>query len=171
MRHQRAPPQRSTVRSSWSLSPPPKTPSPASTQRLARSPLRDGFNARAHFHDACASLSLAGAFVPLEVLILHDAEMDLRAPTHELARAHTVLRARRRIAAAAPGVWLACGLDALRTGRDRQDVGQEEGRETDPIEFPYPPPTIRSLPHLRRSTPRLSARAACWPAAATLRRK
>jgi hypothetical protein len=107
-------------------------------ERLARSPLRDGFNARAHFHDACASLSLAGAFVPLEDLILHDAEMDLRAPTHELTRAHAVLRARRRIAAAAPGVWLACGLDALRTGPDRQDVGQEKGKETAPIEVPLP---------------------------------
>lgn len=107
-------------------------------ERLARSRLRDGFNARAHFYDACASLSLAGAFVPLEDLIFHDAEMDLRAPTHELARAHAVLRARRRIAAAAPGVWLACGLDALHSGRDNQNLRQEEGKETDSFDIPLP---------------------------------
>jgi hypothetical protein len=105
-------------------------------ERLRASPIRDGFNARAHFHDACASLSLAGAFVPLEDLILHDAEMDLHAPTHELARAHAALRSRRRIAAA-PGVWLARGLDALRHNRDRQDAQQEE-KKTEAPNAPLP---------------------------------
>lgn len=47
--------------------------------------------------DACASLWLEGEFVHLEDLVLHDAQMDIRSPTHELARARTVLRARRRI--------------------------------------------------------------------------
>ena len=83
-------------------------------ERLRASPLRDGFNARTHFHDACASLWLAGELVHLEDLVLHDAEMDLRTPTHELTRAHAVLRARRRIAGAAPGRFLGGGLDDLR---------------------------------------------------------
>jgi hypothetical protein len=83
-------------------------------ERLRASPLRDGFNARAHFHDACASLWLAGELVHLEDLVLHDAEMDLRTPTHELTRAHAVLRARRRIAGAPPGRFLGGGLDDLR---------------------------------------------------------
>ena len=83
-------------------------------ERLRASSLRDGFNARAHFHDACASLWLAGELVHLEDLVLHDAEMDLRTPTHELTRAHAVLRARRRIAGAPPGRFLGGGLDDLR---------------------------------------------------------
>ena len=74
----------------------------------------DGFDARAHFHDACASIWLAFELVHLEELVLHDAEMDLRTPTHELTSAHAVLRARRRIAATTPGRFLSGGLDDLR---------------------------------------------------------
>jgi hypothetical protein len=47
-------------------------------ERLRASPIRDGFCARADFHDACASLWLAGELVHLEDLVLHDSEMDLR---------------------------------------------------------------------------------------------
>jgi hypothetical protein len=50
-------------------------------ERLRASPIRDGFCARAHFHDACASLWLAGELVHMEDLVLHDCEMDLRTPT------------------------------------------------------------------------------------------
>ena len=35
-------------------------------ERLRASPLRQGWIARAHFHDACASLYLAGELVHLE---------------------------------------------------------------------------------------------------------
>jgi len=83
-------------------------------ERLAKSPIRDGWVARTHFADACASLWLEGELVHLEDLVLHDAHMDVRAPTHELTRAQTVLRARRRIAAADPDRALsATGLLAL----------------------------------------------------------
>src|SRR5258708_24799604 len=71
-------------------------------ERLAKSPIRDGFVARTHFTDAAACLWLEGELVHLEDLVLHDAGMDIRAPTHELTRAHAVLRTRRRIAAAKP---------------------------------------------------------------------
>ncbi|MDQ8727496.1 RHE_PE00001 family protein [Bradyrhizobium sp. LHD-71] len=92
-------------------------------ERLANSPIRDGFVARTHYIDACASLWLAGELVHLEDLVLHDAGMDVRSPTHELTRAHAVLRTRRRIAAAKPAWALsAAGLKTLR-GR-----GGEEGR-------------------------------------------
>lgn len=92
-------------------------------ERLARSPIRTGFLERTHFTDACACLWLAGDLVHLEDLVLHDAGMDVRAPTHELTRAHTVLRARRRIASAAPGWALTVsGLDALR-GRAGAEAG------------------------------------------------
>ncbi|MFN5715224.1 MAG: hypothetical protein ACK463_11740, partial [Bradyrhizobium sp.] len=53
-------------------------------ERLAKSPIRDGFIARTHFTDACASLWLEGELVHLDDLVLHDAGMDVRAPTHEL---------------------------------------------------------------------------------------
>ena len=89
-------------------------------ERLANSPIRDGWIARTHFADACASLWLEGELVHLEDLVLHDAEMDVRAPTHELTRAHAVLRARRRIADAKPGWALSiAGLAGLR-GRGGQ---------------------------------------------------
>jgi hypothetical protein len=38
--------------------------------------------------NACFALWLSGELVHLEDLVLHDAEMDLRGPTHELTRAH-----------------------------------------------------------------------------------
>ena len=71
-------------------------------ERIRSSPIAEGFVSRTHFQDACASLWLAGELVSLEDLVLHDARMDIHAPTHALTRAQAVLRARRRIAGAAP---------------------------------------------------------------------
>ncbi|WP_352690478.1 RHE_PE00001 family protein [Mesorhizobium sp. M0208] len=71
-------------------------------ERLARSPVRHGFVERQHFADAAAALWLAGELVHVEDLVLHDAHMDIRTPTHELTRAHAVLRTRRRIFAQKP---------------------------------------------------------------------
>ena len=83
-------------------------------ERLRTSPIRQGWISRTHFYDAAGSLWLDGELVHLEDLVLHDAAMDARTPTHELTRAHTVLRARRRIASA-PGDWALSpeGLAAL----------------------------------------------------------
>ena len=67
-------------------------------ERLRTSPIRDGVIARLDFADACACLWLAGELVTAEDLVLHDAERDLRMPSHALTQAHTVLRSRRRIA-------------------------------------------------------------------------
>ena len=67
-------------------------------ERLRTSPIREGWIARTHFSDAAAALWLEGELVHLEDLVLHDAGMDIRVPTHELTRAHAVLRARRRVA-------------------------------------------------------------------------
>lgn len=84
-------------------------------ERLAKSPIRDGWISRNHFTDACASLWLEGELVHLEDLVLHDAGMDIRAPTHELTRARAVLRARRRIDREKPDWALSpAGLAALR---------------------------------------------------------
>jgi hypothetical protein len=97
-------------------------------ERLAKSPVRDGWVARTHYTDACASLWLAGELVHLEDLVLHDAGMDIRAPTHELTRARAVLRTRRRIAGAKPDWALSpAGLDSLRGGGGEGD--REEGSD------------------------------------------
>ncbi len=66
-------------------------------ERLAHSPVRDGWIERSHFRDAVAALWVEGELVHVEDLVFHDAEMDQRPPTHELTRAHVVLRKRRRI--------------------------------------------------------------------------
>ncbi|MFH1344051.1 MAG: RHE_PE00001 family protein [Pseudomonadota bacterium] len=96
-------------------------------ERLAKSPIRDGFVARTHFTDACASLWLEGELVHLEDLVLHDAGMDIRSPTHELTRTRAVLRTRRRIAEARPDWALSpAGLDGLR-GRGGQGDRKRNG--------------------------------------------
>ena len=73
-------------------------------ERASRHAVEDGFRERGHFFDAAAALWVAGELVHVEDLVLHDAHMDARAPTHELTIAHSILRARRRIWLAEP-VW------------------------------------------------------------------
>ena len=93
-------------------------------ERLGSSLIREGWISRTHFMDACASLGLQGALAHLEDLVLHDAAMDLRAPTHDLTRAHTVLRTRRSIARAEPS-WATspAGLADLSQGRAERGGG------------------------------------------------
>src|SRR6202048_2506757 len=96
-------------------------------ERLAKSPIRDGFVARTHYTDAAACLWLEGELVHLDDLVLHDAHMDIRAPTHEFTRAHAVLCPRRRIADAKPDWALSpAGLAGLR-GRGGQTDGEGKG--------------------------------------------
>ncbi|MBR0939230.1 RHE_PE00001 family protein [Bradyrhizobium jicamae] len=96
-------------------------------ERLGKSPIRDGAISRTHFADACASLWLDGELVHLEDLVLHDAGMDVRAPTHELTRAHAVLRARRRIAESKPDWALsAAGLASLQGRNHNAELDDEE---------------------------------------------
>lgn len=84
-------------------------------ERIARSPVGEGFLERSHFLDAHASLWVDGELVHLEDLVLHDALRDIRAPTHELTIARDILKTRRRIAAHPPGWALSGpGLASLR---------------------------------------------------------
>ena len=102
-------------------------------ERLRTSLLRAGFVARAHFADACAALWLEGELVHLEDLVLHDAAMDIRGPTHELTRAHEFLRLRRRVADAAPDWALsASGLSFLRGQGAGEEKRQERAGDLDP---------------------------------------
>ncbi len=100
-------------------------------ERLSRSQIREGWIARTHFTDACDSLWLAGELVHVEDLVLHNERMDVRTPTHEITRAHAILRARRRILEADPGWALSRdGLDALR-GRSAAGQGREINKPDD----------------------------------------
>lgn len=97
-------------------------------ERLRSSPVAEPFVVRAHFNDACAALWRQGEFVQVEDLVLHDAGMDARSPTHELVRSHAILRARRRIAAREPEWALtASGLRILRGSRTIGERCPSEG--------------------------------------------
>ena len=94
-------------------------------ERLRSSPVAEAFSLRAHFHDACAALWRAGEFVQVEDLVLHDAGMDARLPTHELARAHAMVLARRRIAGHEPNWPLTTtGLSVLRGQWSAEGLGE-----------------------------------------------
>ncbi|MGY3462991.1 hypothetical protein ACVWW5_008496 [Bradyrhizobium sp. LM3.4] len=76
-----------------------------------------------------------------------------RAPTHELTRAHAVLRARRRIADAKPNWALSVsGLADLRGRREREEVeerlGLNEDAERDAVGFDRPLGVMNADPHL-----------------------
>ncbi|CAH2394092.1 conserved hypothetical protein [Mesorhizobium prunaredense] len=119
-------------------------------ERLSRSPVRDGFVERFHFHDAAAVLWLEGEFVHVEDLVLHDAHMDIRTPTHELTRARTILRAHRQIFGNAAD-W-AIGRDgmrqligrggggALRKGREGEGTPEPQMHPDETIETDGPDP-------------------------------
>ncbi|MFS8114394.1 RHE_PE00001 family protein [Rhizobium jaguaris] len=91
-------------------------------ERVLRHVVGDGFRERGHFFDAVAALWVGGELVHIEDLVLHDAHLDARAPTHELTIAHAVLRARRRLWNGEPAWGLGtAGLAAL-----RGDIGDAE---------------------------------------------
>lgn len=83
-------------------------------ERLARSEpmLADGVRARGNLFEAQALAHLSGELVSLEDLVLHDAGMDVRAPSTGVVRAARVLTERRSLARRAPEAVLA--PDALR---------------------------------------------------------
>jgi hypothetical protein len=68
-------------------------------ERLKTSPVADGLRARLDFSETCAIALSDGDLVDPTDLILHDAKMDSRAPTHELVSAHRLYLAARRRAA------------------------------------------------------------------------
>lgn len=99
-------------------------------ERVRRSPVGAGFVERGHFFDSASSMWVSGELVHVEDLVLHDAHMDVRAPTHELVIAYSILRARRRIAASDPGWALSdAGISALR-GRTVDAAAKREGEGT-----------------------------------------
>ncbi len=98
-------------------------------ERVARSEVGAGFTERADFFDSVSSMWVAGELVHLEDLVLHDAQMDIRAPSHELVIAHRIVRARRRVSRNDPG-WAVSrsGIMAL------AGVSEEPAAETESID-------------------------------------
>ncbi|WP_183894901.1 RHE_PE00001 family protein [Rhizobium skierniewicense] len=97
-------------------------------ERILRSPIGGGFLERQDFMDAVSSLWVDGELVHIEDLVLHDAHMDIRAPTHELGVANRILRARRQISGNEPQWALSqSGLSRLR-GRDGADMSDIHAR-------------------------------------------
>ncbi|SFC84178.1 HTH DNA binding domain-containing protein [Bosea sp. CRIB-10] len=94
---------------------------------VRRSPVGEGFAERGHFLDAAGSMWNSGELLHVEDLVFHDAHMDIRSPTHELVIGHGILRARRRMAGAAPG-WAVseAGISAL-TGAERVTQSKAPG--------------------------------------------
>lgn len=89
-------------------------------EQVRRNPVGEGFIERGHFFDAAASMWVGGELVHIDDLVLHDERMDVRAPTHELTIAHSILRARRRIAGAkADWAMTDAGIGALTGYGDR----------------------------------------------------
>jgi hypothetical protein len=75
-------------------------------ERLRASPVRAGVIARADCAEACAALWAEGELVALDDLVLHDAGMDVRTPSHALVRAQQYLRLRRQAATGDPDFLL-----------------------------------------------------------------
>lgn len=73
-------------------------------ERLLRAEpaLAEGVRHRGDAFEAQALVALAGGLCPLEDLVLHDAGMDVRSPTHEITRAAAILNERRRLARREP---------------------------------------------------------------------
>jgi hypothetical protein len=83
--------------------------------RLEGSGLAAGWQSRCDMTEAVRALILDGHLVDVGDLVLHDAGMDVRHPTHELTRAAAALKSRRTaMARKAPWPLSIDGLSALR---------------------------------------------------------
>ena len=110
--------------------------------RLEASGLAAGWQSRCDMTEAVRALLLDGHLVDVGDLVLHDAGMDVRHPTHELTRAAAALRARRTaLARKAPWPLSIDGLAALRGigGVTEEAATRGKGRRPDPEdEAAYP---------------------------------
>ncbi|WP_445504284.1 RHE_PE00001 family protein [Microvirga sp. G4-2] len=111
--------------------------------RLEASGLAAGWQSRCDMTEAVRALILDGHLVDVGDLVLHDAGMDVRHPTHELTRAAAALRARRTaMARKAPWPLSIDGLAALRgIGGVAEEMSvRSKGKKPDPDnDEAYPP--------------------------------
>lgn len=101
-------------------------------ERLLRAEpvLADGVRQRGHAFEAQALIGLTGGLCPLDDLVLHDAGMDVRSPTREIARAATMLDERRRLARREPAEVLSPGAMRLRLGIEVSEDPDRTDRKT-----------------------------------------
>jgi len=106
-------------------------------ERLLRAEptLADGARQRGHAFEAQALIGLTGGLCALEDLCLHDAGMDVRSPTREIARAAAMLDERRRLARRDPAEILEpsalrqrLGIDPQAPGRPGQPLASADAR-------------------------------------------
>ena len=111
--------------------------------RLEASGLAAGWQSRCDMTEAVRAMLLDGHLVDVGDLVLHDAGMDVRHPTHELTRAAAALRARRTtMVRKAPWPLSIDGLTALRgVGSPAEEKPSRfKGRRPDPEDDEaYPP--------------------------------
>ena len=103
--------------------------------RLEASGLSAGWQSRCDMTEAVRALLLDGHLVDVGDLVLHDAGMDVRHPTHELTRAAAALRARRTaMARKAPWPLSIDGVAALRGLRPvaEDKPTRSKGKRPDP---------------------------------------
>ena len=107
-------------------------------ERLRASPVRAGVIARADCAEACAALWAEGELVALDDLVLHDAGMDVRTPSHALVRALAYLRLRRQAAAGDPEILLTPAGILRLLGRPprspESQAGEGAGGAEDPLD-------------------------------------
>jgi hypothetical protein len=107
-------------------------------ERLRASPVRAGVLARADAAEACAALWAEGELVALDDLVLHDAGMDVRTPSHALVRAQQYLRLRRQAATGDPEFLLTpAGILRLLSRPPRSpesQAGEGAGGAEDPLD-------------------------------------
>ncbi|MUZ74779.1 DUF1612 domain-containing protein [Agrobacterium vitis] len=102
-------------------------------EAVRRSPAGAGFIERGHFVDATANMWILGELVHIEDLVLHDAHMGIRAPTHELTIAHAILRSRRRIVDADPNWAISMSGIISLAGLMSDENGGSLGQKTDRV--------------------------------------
>lgn len=111
--------------------------------RLEGSGLAAGWQSRCDMTEAVRAIILDGHLVDVGDLVLHDAGMDVRHPTHELTRAAAALRARRTaLARAAPWPLSIDGMAALRgigSGRGDHRSRPSKGGPDPEDDESYPP--------------------------------
>jgi hypothetical protein len=107
-------------------------------ERLRVSPVRAGVIARADCAEACAALWAEGELVALDDLVLHDAGMDVRTPSHALVRAQAYLRLRRQAATGDPKILLTPAGILHLLGRPprlpENRAGEGIGNDADPLD-------------------------------------
>ena len=121
-------------------------------ERVARAEVGAGFAERADFFDSVSSMWVSGELVHLEDLVLHDAQMDIRAPSHELVIAHRIVRARRRVSRNDPGwavsrsgVMALAGVAEEPSAESETDDRGGEGGELDLIDHDALSPELAEI--------------------------